>query len=894
MLTRRSNRVLALVLSPLLTVTFFSALTPTPAHAATATSPDANTVILDHFDGSTTGTPIGALTYDTSLTGLGQAGVFDANFVKYPIASGMSQGTVEMWVKLDSLPTEGRGFLNFNWYNTTSYPGSGHVLHMGMIYPANASAPAYAGYGSFWPAGHAYGDTPLAAGEWTHLALSWGPAGTKFYTNGLPSVGPSSAGSPSGPAWAYLNYWGSAGGGGGIDGLIDEFHVSNIQRSDAYIAADAGAEPPAPPPIVSNGTFAAGLSGWTQTNYGEGNWVQTHGGNLSNPLTIPTPPNSTTSAAATFVPSPGRHVLFQDITLPAGKSHELSLDYYYHSLATETGAPTPWAAPAPDDLNPYSYGNQQARIDVLKVTAAPWSTDPADILEQGFRTTNLSPAESTGWEHLTLDLSEYAGQTVRLRFADVETIFYATLAVTNVVIDSAPLTVDTTTTLTSNHNPSVFGQTVTFTATVARDVAGPTPTGSMLFSEVMPDTTLQPLGEIDLVDGVATLTRDGLAVGNHEIRAAYSGAGIVQPSSDDLTQAVHKADTTTALAVTPSATVTYPASQTLSAHVTVASPGAGTPTGDVHFQSYVAGSWTTFATATLDGTGHASTTVTLDAGVTQVRARYPGDDNFGSSAVQADLTVQKAASSVQYTGSYLALLGKTLALKAEVSSTATSCQTGRVVRFVVELNGTIVANVLGSYVSGGTYAYTLAVPSSWAPGVYDVRVTVPETANCFGIKTVIGDDVVTMASPGDAATGGGWYQLPTVTGAAKRVSFGFTTRWDKASESFKGNLLLVNRQAWRLKGDIATYGTTPTGAAASGTGTLYRADCTTVDGVTTCEWVDPVEVTFDIAFTDVASGKSGRKVVAVDTFALTHLSVGGDGLPISGLQPLKGGNITVR
>lgn len=890
MFIRRSRRILALVLSPLLTVTFFNALPAAPTHAATVSTPDAHTVILDHFDGSTTGMPIGTLTYGPSLTDLGQAGVFHGNFVMYPITTGMSQGTVEMWVKLDSLPTESRGFLNFNWYGTTSYPGMGHVLHMGVNYPANASGPAYAGYGSFWPSGHAYGDTPLAAGEWTHLALSWGPAGTKFYTNGVPSGGPSSGGSPSSPAWAYLNYWGSAGGGGGIDGLIDEFHVSDIQRSDAYIAADADKGSDS---SIVNGEFTSGLTGWTQATQMSGYWTVT-GGPLHDGYSVPIPPNASHTTAASYsYGGLGSHVLWQDLTLPAGYEHLLELDYFYQSWSTWS---SPWMTPSYDTLDPwFTYGwNQQARIEVLRASASPWSVAPSDILATGFRTTSSTPAAPAGWQHLTMDLTPFAGQTVRLRFADVENVHVATLAVTNVSLTSTSLAVDTTTTLTSNHNPSVFGQPVTFTATVSRDVAGPTPTGSVLFSEVMPDTTLQPLGEVDLVDGVATLTRDGLAVGNHEIRAAYSGAGIMQPSSDDLTQAVHKADTTTGLDVTPSATVTYPASQTLSAHVTAVSPGAGTPTGDVHFQSYVAGSWTTFATATLDGTGHASATVSLDAGVTQVRARYPGDDSFGSSAVQANLTVNKASTTVQYTGPYLVLLGKSLALSADVSSAVTSCTSGRTVRFVVSLNGTVKADVVGNHVSGGTYAYSLAIPSSWTPGVYDVQVLVEESTNCLAAQTALGDDLVTVASPGDAATGGGWYQLPDGSGPAKRVSFGFTTRWDKATESFKGNLLLVNKQAWRLKGEIDTYGTTSCGAAASGTGTLYRADCTTVEGVTTCEWVDPVAVTFDIGFTDVASGKSGKRAAVVDKFALTHLSVSGDTLPTSTLQPLKGGNITIR
>jgi hypothetical protein len=75
----------------------------------------------------------------------------------------------------------------------------------------------------------------------------------------------------------------------------------------------------------------------------------------------------------------------------------------------------------------------------------------------------------------------------------------------------------TTTSLTSNHNPSQFGQAVTFTAHVRS--TGPAPTGKVKFL----DGTIA-IGSATLnVSGVAKLTKSTLVVGTHPITAQYLG-----------------------------------------------------------------------------------------------------------------------------------------------------------------------------------------------------------------------------------------------------------------------------------------------------------------------------------------------------------------------------------
>ncbi len=102
----------------------------------------------------------------------------------------------------------------------------------------------------------------------------------------------------------------------------------------------------------------------------------------------------------------------------------------------------------------------------------------------------------------------------------------------------------TTTTLTSSPNPSFFGQSVTFTATVAATPSGAgTPPGSVVFVDT---TTGVTLGTVALANGSATLTTSSLADGANTITAQYGGAstfggayGVVfLPSTGSLTQTV--------------------------------------------------------------------------------------------------------------------------------------------------------------------------------------------------------------------------------------------------------------------------------------------------------------------------------------------------------------------
>ena len=100
----------------------------------------------------------------------------------------------------------------------------------------------------------------------------------------------------------------------------------------------------------------------------------------------------------------------------------------------------------------------------------------------------------------------------------------------------------TTVSLTSSLNPSVPGQSVTFTATVTPSTA----TGTVSFLDGSATLSSQTLN-----NGVATFSTSNLAAGVHGIKAVYSGDNSNVGSSIGLVQTVSKTATTTTLTSSP-------------------------------------------------------------------------------------------------------------------------------------------------------------------------------------------------------------------------------------------------------------------------------------------------------------------------------------------------------
>src|SRR5579863_1910210 len=192
---------------------------------------------------------------------------------------------------------------------------------------------------------------------------------------------------------------------------------------------------------------------------------------------------------------------------------------------------------------------------------------------------------------------------------------------------------NTTTAIGSNLNPSIQGQTVTFTATVTP----PDATEGVLFYN---GATL--LGTSALSGGVATFTTSTLPTGSNSISARYAGNGEYNGSTSPTLIQVVKIATTTSLTSSPNPS-TFGSPVTLTATVAPASA-----TGSVQL----------FNGSALLGTvnlasGKAQLTVAnLPAGTDSLTAGYSGDAANAPSASSTILqTVNKANSTTKLSAS---------------------------------------------------------------------------------------------------------------------------------------------------------------------------------------------------------------------------------------------------
>ncbi|MCK4392267.1 Ig-like domain repeat protein, partial [Candidatus Bipolaricaulota bacterium] len=181
----------------------------------------------------------------------------------------------------------------------------------------------------------------------------------------------------------------------------------------------------------------------------------------------------------------------------------------------------------------------------------------------------------------------------------------------------------TTTTLSSDVNPSVFGETVTFTAEVTVDSGTQTPSGTVTFYDGVVSLGTSSLSTSDPYE--ATLATSTLAVGLHDITATYSGDGDTDTStSDPLYQTVNRADTTVAITEDTSDPSTVGDSYNLTVTLAVDPPGTGTPTGTITVDD---------GENSVSGTAGASVILSLtstSAGPKLLTATYSGDENFNT------------------------------------------------------------------------------------------------------------------------------------------------------------------------------------------------------------------------------------------------------------------------
>lgn len=190
----------------------------------------------------------------------------------------------------------------------------------------------------------------------------------------------------------------------------------------------------------------------------------------------------------------------------------------------------------------------------------------------------------------------------------------------------------TKTTVTTSSSPSVFGQPVTFTASVAAVAPGAgNPSGAITFTD---GSTVLGTVTVDSSTGEqASITVSSLAVATHAITATYSGDDSFNGSNGVVAQIVQRGHTATL--VTSSANPAQSGQGvSFTAIVTPVAPAAGTPTGSVIFT--INGAPLGQPVALVNGRATSSAFASLSPGTYAVVASYAGDQNFTSSSGGVD------------------------------------------------------------------------------------------------------------------------------------------------------------------------------------------------------------------------------------------------------------------
>ena len=172
-----------------------------------------------------------------------------------------------------------------------------------------------------------------------------------------------------------------------------------------------------PSTIVVEDFESGAITGWQAVGGGSGGWFVYADGHKppdpaqsdpNAPFDVPDPPQGR-FAAVTDMNGPGTRILYRDLRLEGRFSLQLSVFY------TGTG---PFSSPATLAYDT-PEANQQFRIDLLRPSAPIDSVAKGDVLVNVFRTSPGDPVRRQPTE-AHIDVSAWAGQTVRLRLATTD------------------------------------------------------------------------------------------------------------------------------------------------------------------------------------------------------------------------------------------------------------------------------------------------------------------------------------------------------------------------------------------------------------------------------------------------------------------------------------------
>ena len=276
-------------------------------------------------------------------------------------------------------------------------------------------------------------------------------------------------------------------------------------------------------------------------------------------------------------------------------------------VGTNTSSPVSTITSLVSSLNPAYVGQNITFTATVASSASPTGSITFRQGNTVLATVTLANRQAT---YSTIYSAGGSHSIVASYSGDANDLASTSAALTQVVRKLPALTV---TTLNSSLNPSLVGQSVTFTTQVT-STYGAVPDGETI---TFKRGTIV-IGTATLNGGVATFTTAALASGNAIIRGYYGGDGTFAASTSKfLTQAINKNPTSISASSSPNPSVWK---QAIVFTATVTSSGPA-PTGAVTFKNGT----TTLGSAQLNGGVATITRSALPVGIYSITATYKGD-----------------------------------------------------------------------------------------------------------------------------------------------------------------------------------------------------------------------------------------------------------------------------
>ena len=179
---------------------------------------------------------------------------------------------------------------------------------------------------------------------------------------------------------------------------------------------------------LANCGFENGFQGWSvfdQPGGSGGFFLQSGTISPISLFTVPAPPEGTRAAMSDQF-GPGSHILYRDITVPS-RNPILQFRLFVGNQAGAFFTPNNLDFSLVDP-NGQLIPNQQARVDIMNIAAGIQDVG-AGVLRNLYQTQPGDPPVMSGYNTFAFDLSQFAGQTVRLRFSEVDNQFFFQLGV---------------------------------------------------------------------------------------------------------------------------------------------------------------------------------------------------------------------------------------------------------------------------------------------------------------------------------------------------------------------------------------------------------------------------------------------------------------------------------